>query len=210
MKKYILFILFTTLSVWSFSQENDISQIKAISSEMLNKTEKGEYAKLLDYMYPPFFELFTKEQVTEIFKMMFEGNEEFTIKIDVSNPNYTYSEIFQKEDTKYAFVGHQIKMDMNFNREDFSQEEVDLMKLAMKAQGLEVLNIVGTNVSVLSQNSVMIMINDEETDGEWKSLNYDSDNAFLYQVVPTFVLEDAKEFKENLMLQNAKQKELKK
>ncbi len=209
--KNIIIVSLIFLSVFSYSQDHakDLEEIKTLSEEVMKLTDKGEYEKVMDYMYDPFFDLFTRDEIKEFLRIIFEGNEEFRIEIDASNPNFSYSEIYKKEDTKYSFVGHSVKMKMTFLNQEIDEEDKYLMGLNMRAQGLEVLDFEGNSVTVLSNNSVMILINDKNTNGKWKSMNFDSDNAFVYQLLPTYVIEDAQKFQEKLMLQNAKKREAK-
>lgn len=212
-KKYLKLLILTLifcLNLQSFAQSNssEIKEIKTIADAMLNDVATKNYDALIDKMHPKVFSIVPKESLKEIFKSTFEGNGAVSIDLPEEKPDFKVSEIFSVNDTlSYAFISYDMNMKMTFNDQEFDEASQDIMKNIMKAKGMEVNFISSNTLDVFANNSMTIALKDKESNNQWSVLNYDPDSPLVYQILPSELLEKAKEYKQNLMLESTKKSE---
>lgn len=208
--KLLILTLIFCLNLQSFAQSNssEIKEIKTIADAMLNDVATKNYDALIDKMHPKVFSIVPKESLKEIFKSTFEGNGAVSIDLPEEKPDFKVSEIFSVNDTlSYAFISYDMNMKMTFNDQEFDEASQDIMKNIMKAKGMEVNFISSNTLDVFANNSMTIALKDKESNNQWSVLNYDPDSPLVYQILPSELLEKAKEYKQNLMLESTKKSE---
>lgn len=210
--KKIVFILFLLIGVNSFGQDEnstDIAEVKVLTEKMFEDTNNRDFDALLDASHPKLFEIVSKEQMKQVLKSTLEGNEEYSIEIPKIEPVYKLSKVFEEENDnlKYVFISYEMKMKMTFNNQEFDNESKEMMKLMMEGKGIDVEFISKSSLKMLIKNSIVIALKESATDNKWVMINYDADSPIMYRLLPTFVLESAKKYKQNLMLESKKKTE---
>ncbi|WP_452224360.1 hypothetical protein [Lacinutrix chionoecetis] len=192
----------------TFAQENTANnELNKVALEMFNNFNAKNYDALIDMTHPKLFEIVPKESMVPVIKSMLEGNADFEIEIPNEIPDYKISKIFKDEenDAEYAFLSYDMKMKMTFKNQEFDEESQEMMVKMMKVQGMEVEFISNNTLNAVIKNSITIFIKDKDTDNNWYMLNYDADSPMLFQLLSTQIIEDAKEYKQNLMLESKKE-----
>jgi|GEM_PF-928513 len=219
MKKTINYYLKTfllTVLVFGFifetnAQENQKSKkiVDSLALKMFVDTNNRDYDAIVDMMHPKVFDLVSKDIMKSTMRSMFEGTEEFSIDLPKQLPNYLISEIYTEKSRslEYAFVSYDLRMSMTFNEAEFDDEGKSMMKSMMQAKGMDIDFISDNTLKILMKDRTTILMQDNDTNNKWVMINYDPDSPLTYQVLPTSLLEKAKEFQQNLMLKRKKKEE---
>lgn len=210
-KLLIVVLLFLGSHSKGFSQDNKISKaLDTVALKMFENFNDKDYDALMDMTYLKLFEIVPKESMLSVIKAMLEGNDEFSIEIPKEIPNYKISKVFKDEEKElqYAFLSYDMKMTMIFKNQDFDDEAQEMMIKMMGVQGMEVEFISKNTLKAIIKNSITIFLKDsskgKKTDNNWYMLNYDADSPLLFQLLSTDIIEKAKEYKQNLMLESKK------
>lgn len=209
--KSLFFICFLFFYAIGFSQSNEtgVNHLDSLTQKMFTDMNNRDYDAILDMTHPKVFEIAPKESMKTVFKSMFEGTEEFSIDIPKTVPKYKISEIFksEKDSMKYAFVSYDMKMSMTFHKQEFDDASKEMMIPMMKAKGMDVTFVSSNTMDIDMKDRITILLIDNTTNNKWVMVNYDPDSPLFYQIVPTSLLESAKDYKQNLMLENKKSKD---
>jgi len=215
-RKSSLFLVtasFLFISIVAFSQSKSELQASAekTAKQMFIDTNNKNYDAVIEMTYPTLFNFVPKDQMKTLFKSMFEGNEEFTIEIPNTIPPYKVTEVIEKKEDglAYAFITYDMKMKMTFLKQSFDEESKKMMKSVMQMQGMDVSFVSNNAVDVILNDRITILIRDKETNGQWKMVNYDTNSPFLFQVLPSNILEKSKALREELLIQRKKESEKK-
>lgn len=196
-----------------FSQNtSDAIKIKAIDSltqKMFSYMIDRDFDAILDLTHPKVFEILPKESMKSVLKSTLEGNEEFSIELPNTVPDYKISELFKGEENnlEYAFVSYNLQTKMTFHKQEFDADIKDMMISMMRLKGMDVTFISDNTLNILMNNRMTIVMRDKHTDNKWVMINYDAESPLFYQVVPTVVLEKAKMYYQDLMIESKKKKE---
>lgn len=204
MKKLILLFLFIC-SGFMFAQSADQKKILEDSQAFMSMFQKKDYEGMLNLTHPAIFEKVDRKIMTDGFKALFEGNDEFRMEmIDTDKNAFSVSDIFTTQDNiKYAFSTYPMKMKMIFLKEKFDEDKKKMMMGMMEAQGMEAVFLNDTTLE-MSKQSMILALNDKTTGNTWKYLNYDEANPLYVSIVPVEIMKKAKEYYANLLI---KQKE---
>lgn len=209
--KSFLFACFIFLSATGFSQNSQETQkhLDSLTLKMFSDMNNRDYDAILEMTHPKVFEIAPKESLKTVFKSMFEGTEEFSIDVPKTIPEYKISEVFinEEDSLQYAFVSYDMKMSMTFHKQSFDDAAKEMMIPMMKAKGIDVTFLSENSMNMFMNNRITIMLKDNHTNNKWVMVNYDADSPLFYQIVPTSLLESAKEYNQNLMLESAKEKD---
>jgi hypothetical protein len=96
---------------------------------------------------------------------------------------------------------------MIFNNQEFKDEEKETMISMMNVQGMEVEFISNNSLKVFIKDNLTIILKEDSTDNKWVMINYNPDSPLTYQILSSSLLEKAKEYKQNLMLERKKKRE---
>ena len=170
MKKYLItLVLFLTVAT-GFAQ--DKKSLEARVQKMYELTVSGKFNELMDYTYPKIFEIVPKEQLTAAMQEMLKGNDEFTISILPTPPNFVFGDIKKVGSGFYTIVKHDTKMQIKFN-EPMEEEEAEMMiemfKEAMASD--DVTYNAETNSIIVLKKSEVIAAADGYTKNEWMFTN---------------------------------------
>jgi hypothetical protein len=204
-----IIFLVSNLNTFAQSKENVLKVVDSMALKMFNDMNNRDYDAILDMTHPKVFEIVPKESMKGIFKSMFEGNEDFSIEIPQTIPKYKISEIFEIEnDTlQFAFVSYDMEMNMTFNKQEFDEASKETMVSMMKTKGIDVDFVSDNTLEMLMRDRMTIILKDNSTNDKWVMINYDPDSPLFYQIVSSSLLEKAKEYNQNLMLQSKKESE---
>ncbi|MCF7560115.1 hypothetical protein L3X39_05645 [Sabulilitoribacter multivorans] len=209
--RVIAIILFVCLFKGYSQTDNndDFKEVESIAKKMFVDMNNRDYDAIIDMMHPNVFEMVPKETLKTLFKSALEGNEAYSIELPTSIPEYKVSKIFksEEENLEYSFVSYEMDMKMTFNNEEFDEEAKEMMIPMMKAQGMDVEFISNNTMSVSMKDRMTVIMKDDSTDNTWVMINYDPDSPLFYQIVPSSLIETAKEYKQNLMLESKKKRE---
>ncbi|MCJ7933751.1 MAG: hypothetical protein MUW56_08980 [Chryseobacterium sp.] len=204
MKKLVfLFLLICSGFLWA--QSADQKKILEDTRLFISLFQKKDYDGMLNMTHPAIFEKVDRKAMTDGFKKLFEGNDEFQIEmVDMDKNTFSVSDIFTAEDNiKYAFTVYPMKMKMIFLKEKFDEDKKNMMLGILVAQGMKAKFLNDTSLE-MSKLSMILALNDKTTGNSWKYLNYDEANPLYASIVPTEVMKKAKEYYANLLI---KQKE---
>lgn len=208
MNKYlILSVFFFFITSKISAQEADARlELDSLALKMFTDTNKGDFGALLDMTHPALFDLVPRETMLTIIKSTFEGTDEFSIELSKKVPEYKISAVFKDEEnnTDYAFVSYNMNMNMTFHNETFDDEAKETMINLMKLQDMHVAFISNNSLDIEMANRITIMIKDDVTNNKWALINYDPNSPLFYQILSKTVLEKAKDYYQNLMIENKK------
>ncbi len=209
-KASILFIVFA-FSTLCFAQDSDkvAKELDSVALKMFNDVNERNYDGIMDMSYPKLFEFVPREVMVNVFKSMFEGNDEFTVDIPKLIPEYEISEVFkvEKDSAEFAFINYDLKMSMTFHdiaEEGFDEEGKEMMVDMMKMQGMEAEFVSDNTIDVIMPNRMTIMVNDKLTNGNWAMINYDTNSPLFYQILSAPIVEKAKDYYQDLLIEHKK------
>ena len=196
---------FLFVTAIGFSQ----SEIDRLAKKMFVDMNNRDYDAILDMSHPKIFELVTKDQMKEVLKSTLEGNEQFSIEIPKIIPQYKISKIFKedKDNLEYAFVSYDMSMNMTFKGQTFDEEAKKLMSSSMKAQGMDTEFLSDNTVKIIMNDRITVILKGDSTENKWVMMNYDAGSPLVYQIFSSSLLEAAKKYKENLLLESKKKRE---
>ncbi|TCP26899.1 hypothetical protein EV195_102241 [Tenacibaculum skagerrakense] len=204
-KKYSFsfIICFLITSVSSFSQE-----INEIANKMFVDMNNRDYDAILDMTHPKVFDIVPKEQMKAVLKSTFEGSNEYSIDIPKQIPEFKVSKVYkeEKDNLSYAFITYNMSMTMTFHQQTFDAQTKEMMKGVMQAKDMDVTFTSDSSMSVLMNNRMTIIMKDTATENKWVMINYDPDSPLFYKILPSTLLETAKVYKQEIMLESKKKK----
>lgn len=187
----------------------DLNEVEALTKKMFEDINNRDYDAILSASHPKIFEIVPKETMKTLFTSTLEGNEEFAIDIPNLNPDYKISEIFSstQDSLKYTFVSYDMDMSMTFKKQEFGEEEKKIMINMMKAQGMDVVFTSNSSLDVSLRDKITIVLKGPSTDNRWVMMNYETNNPLIFQILPSSILENAKSYQSDLILERKKSEE---
>lgn len=191
------------------SINEDLKDVESLVQKMFVDMNNRDFDALLSMTHPKVFELLPKENMKTILKSMFEGNEDMSIEVPKLDPIYKLSEVFKgnKDNLVYAFVSYDLNMKMTFQKQEFDEEAKKMMTTTMITKGMDVEFLSNNTMSILMKDSMTIILKDDSTSNEWVMVNYDPDSPLFYQILSSDLMEKAKVYKQDLMLERKKNSE---
>ena len=203
-RAFSFLICFLVFSV-SVSSQN----IKEIAYKMFVDMNNRDYDAILDMTHPKVFEIVSKEQMKTVLKSTFEGSDELSIDFSKDIPKFKVSKIYKelKDNLQYAFITYNMLMKMTFHKQTFDTESKEMMKGVMQTKDMDVTFTSDSSMSVLMNNRMTILMKDITTNNKWVMINYDPDSPLFYRILPSTLLEAAKIYKQEVMLESKKKKQ---
>lgn len=177
MKQKITFLL-CFLLVQLTATAQDLNALKIGADKIYKATITLDYDNILNYTYPKVFDLVAKEQMKEILKNTFNGNEQMKVKLIDMAPEFSYGDIKKIGDKTFCLVTHNLAMELVMVQ-TLSEEDGKMMADMMK-ESMETNDITFNkekNAFMITKKATMIAIADASTKNEWRFLNKDKDNA---------------------------------
>ena len=200
-------LLFTSSLGFAQADSEAQAKVEQMAKQMFIDMNNRDYDAILEMSHPKMFELVPKDQVKDMFKTMFEGNEEYSIEVPKVIPKYEVSKVIQTEEESYAFVVYNMSMKMTFHKQSFNDEAKKGMKSVMSMQGIDAEFVSDNTVQMLMKDRITILIKDERTEQKWAMINYDPNTPFYAQMLSSNVLEAAKKYNEDLKIRRKKEEE---
>lgn len=201
-------ILSLVMFVNGFAQNGETisNDLDGIAKKIFMDMNNRDFDAILDMTHPKVFDFVPKDQMKTVLKSMFEGTDQFSIEIPETIPEYKLSKTFSREknNLKYAFLSYDMKMKMTFHDQEFDDDSKKMMTSAMQAKDMDVNFISNNSMDVLMNDRVTIIMKDDSTANKWVMINYDPDSPLFYQVLSSEVMEAAKAYKQDLMLESKK------
>lgn len=193
--KKLLFAFLLVYSGFILAQNADQKKILEDSQSFMAMFQKRDYDGMLDLTHPGIFEKVDRKTMASTFKNILEGNDEFKIEIiDPDKNTFSVSDIFTTtENTKYAFTTYPMKMKMTFLKEKLDDAKKNVVISMMAQQGMHAKFLDDSSLE-MSNQAMIIALNDKVTGKTWKYLNYDEANPLYVSVVPVEVMKKAKEY----------------
>ena len=206
-KFLIVIFLYLAFAPKGFSQEVEIKkELDSISRKMFEDMNNRDFDAIMDMTHPELFKLVPKESMIDLMKSMFEGTEELSILVSDEIPDYYVSSVFRDEENNsdYAFVDYDLSMTMTFHKQEFDEEAQETMVKMMKLQDMDVDFLSNNSMAVNMLNRMTIIIKDESTNNKWAMINYDPNSPLFFQILSASVLEKAKDYYQDLMIEHKK------
>jgi len=205
MRKYIaislvFWFLTTVLSINAQEVIEQDEQLESAVLRMFKAVDELDYDTIFDMSHPAIFEIAPKESLVEVFKTTFEGNEDFSMAIEKGIPEYNISSIYKQDDQSYAFVDYTMKMTMSFKKQEFDEEGKKMMSKVMEAQGMKVSFISDSDLKIVMENVLTILLQGTETNNKWVMINYQPDSPLFYNVLSKDIIEKARSYHQELLL----------
>lgn len=203
MKKFLLFfgLLFSAVV---FAQSAEQKQILKDTQSFMTFLEQKNYDKILEMSHPALTEKFEKQMLIDAFKMIFEGNDQFTMRLNpIADSAYKVSDVYKDDNSQYAFVSFPMNMEMTFKNQKFDADTKKMMVNMMEVQGMKAKFVNDSTVNI-SKLALTLALKDQSTNNRWKYINHDENNPFYATIVPVEIIKKAKSYYSDLIL---KQKE---
>ena len=98
-------------------------------------------------------------------------------------------------------------MNMTFHDQKFDEEAKKIMASTMKAQGMDIEFLSENTVKIIMNDRITVILKGDSTKNKWVMMNYDTSSPLVYQVFSTSLLETAKKYREDLLLESKKKRE---
>ena len=199
MKKF-WFLFLVLSSLLSFAQKSDNERILEDSRNLLFAIDNKDYDTVLDFTYPVVFQLASRDVLKGLFQMAFEGNEQ--LKMEFLNlksvTEFKLSEIYSSADnSKYAFVSFPMQMRMILNG-DLDKDQQSGLIQSLREQGM-IAKFENSNTIFIDKQSITVALNNSHTDGLWKYINFDENNAAFSRLIPNEVMSKLIKYNAELM-----------
>lgn len=183
--KLIINFIVAFISIQMHAQT--IEPLKEEIEKIYQATIVLDYDAILEATYPKVFDLVSKEQMKEVLKSTFNGNEGIKVKLLPTEPEFSFGEIFKIENHFFCLVNHNLSMQLVM---DEKIEDIEMMISIFKST-LETDKVTfdqSTNTFTIHKRSTMIGIYDEFTNKTWKFLNKDKNNLLANKLLSEKVI----------------------
>ncbi len=196
--KKIMYLL-VLLNVSHLFSQNEKPFLDVLTKKMFVAMAEKDYDFILDKTHPKVFSFVGKEQMKDLLKTTFEGNEDMIMDLPKKVLDYKLSAVFtgKENNLKYAFIVYDMPMKMTFKNQKFNDEEKELMKSMMESQKMEANFISDKELNILKKNSITIIMKDDETQNKWVMVNYEP-NSPMGSIIPAELLLACKEYEKSL------------
>lgn len=188
-----IFLLFGLLFFGAITAQNqDQEIILKDARESAVFLEEKDPSFYITKIHPGILKELGKEKIVESFKSLAEGTDQYKVNVMPGAPDQiTVSEIIEKNNSRYAFVIMPVEMEMTFFKKIDSKFKNDLIQ-SFAAQKITP-NFKSDDTVFFSKNSMLIAVNNRETLGEWRYLNYDPDSDLVKKIVGKEIVDQATE-----------------
>ncbi len=191
MQKITSFISFFLVAFAGFSQPD--TALNNRLQEYMRLSKDLNFEELMDYIHPSLFKLAPKEQLTEVFKKVYD-NDDMKITID-SQENRFISDLYTLNGVQYRTVDYYMVMLMKFKDESktldssFVNSMTSSLQIALpkKKVNFDALN----NQFIIKGTDVLMAIKDSQK-SNWLFLGYDTSNEMIKQLFPQELIEHFK------------------
>lgn len=193
MKKLLLLafaILFMSAS-WAQVKSGDTELDKRLS-EYMQYTEKLDFEKIMDYMYPKLFKIAPREALISVMNQTFQSKE---MKVGMKDMGIvSIEDVFASGGTEYRKVTYKMTLTMQFNDTTMTSDPqfMEMMKESMAAgfPDKEVEIDDATKTILVKGNDILFAIRD--TGKQWMFIGYKDDPNLIKIIFPKPVIDHYK------------------
>lgn len=197
MKKLAFFCLVGLALSVSVPAQGD-TEMKNRLDIFMNFNRTLNFEKMMDYIYPKVFTVAPREQLVEIFKSTFAGNDEISVEMD-SLKHGTISPLISVDKGSYHLVAYSMLIRMKVKQESGEQNGSANSRMldGLKSQYGEknVRYDQHTGKYVITVNTSMVAVKNELSPN-WTFLNFEPDHPLAAQLLDEAVTTKLKTFKE--------------
>jgi hypothetical protein len=197
MKKLAFFCLIGLVLSFSVTAQGD-TEMKSRLDIFMNFNRTLNFEKMMDYIYPKVFTIAPREQLVEIFKSTFAGNDKMSVEMD-SLRHGTISPLISVDKGSYHLVENSMLIRMKVKQETGGQNGIasSAMLDGLKSQYGEK-NVRYDQQSgkyVVTVNTSMVAVKNELSPN-WTFLNFEPEHPLAAQLLDEAVISKLKAFKE--------------
>ena len=200
MKKLAFFCLIGLVLTFSLTAQGD-TEMKSRLDIFMNFNRTLNFEKMMDYIYPKVFTIAPREQLVEIFKSTFAGNDEMTVEMD-SLKHGTISPLISVDKGSYHLIDYSMLIRMKIKKEP--GEHNGTANAAM-LEGLKshygeknVRYDQSSGKYVVTVNTSMVAVKNELSPN-WTFLNFEPEHPLAAQLLDEAVISKLKSCKEGQM-----------
>lgn len=191
-KLFVLCLLFLLSSHVTSAQADE--GMKARLDTFMQLNQSLQFDKLMDYIYPKVFTIAPREQLVQVFKESFAGNDELSMEMD-SLRTGTISTPVTIGEGSYYLISYSmlIRIKMINEKADASNSMLGLMKSQYGEDNVR--HDKATGKYVITVNTSMVAIKDALSP-QWSFLNFEPDHPLAAQLLDEAVITKLKSFTE--------------
>lgn len=123
MKKYITIIILAIGLTQSVMGQSDKQKLEGVFEEYFSKVKQKDNEQMLEYIYPKFFDYYSKGKILEAMNQM---KDDTSAKVTMDNVLITnIAEIIEIEGVKYTLLKYAFKLKMNFKPSENKESTTD-------------------------------------------------------------------------------------
>ena len=191
-KLVVLFLFILSCSLATNAQADEAMKARLDTFMKLNQALNFE--KLMDYIYPKVFTIAPREQLIQVFKESFAGNDELSMEMD-SLRTGTISKPVTIGEGSYYLIGYSmlIRIKLTNEKADAGNSMLGLMKSQYGEDNVRYDKATGK--FVITVNTSMVAIKDAQSP-QWSFLNFEPDHPLAAQLLDEAVITKLKSFTE--------------
>lgn len=171
--KKLLYLFALVFSMSASGQ--DMESLKPGVDQMIVATIGRDYETLMDLTYPKIFEFASREEYIETIKSAFD-NDMMTVRLDLSQPNYRFSDVKNVGVRKFCVVRYDSRMDMHLKNPDKEMSAMIVDGLSRSGQYKSVSYDEKKKIISVAGDAILVGVADESTQHKWKFVNYAEEN----------------------------------
>lgn len=168
MKKIIILFIFS----FSFGFSQSFEDLKLKTEAYYQASYNIEIDKIIDFTYPKFFDKYSKEQIYTLIEQGFD-NEVYRSRLVFPKVNFTFGEIKSLNKTKIARIEYKNTARITYEKKISQEDSEKIIANIIKNTNFSKATFEEKrNSFFLEGNYTLIAISDENTNFEWKFLDY--------------------------------------
>ncbi|RXK60001.1 hypothetical protein ESA94_13215 [Lacibacter luteus] len=196
MKKLVFLFLIGFLFTFSAAAQEVDAAMKSRLDTFLKLNQALDFEKLMDYIYPKVFTVAPREQLIEIFKSTFAGDDE--VKMEMDSLQYgSISPLVVVNKGSYHLIRYSMLIRMQIKQEasDAADGNTTMLNVLKSQYGAKNVRYdAASKKFVVNVNTNMVAVKDE-TSPEWTFLNFEPDHPLAAQLLDAAVISKLKTFR---------------
>lgn len=191
-KLFVLFLFMVSCSLVSNAQADEA--MKARLDTFMKLNQSLQFEKLMDYIYPKVFTIAPKEQLVQVFKESFAGNDDMSMEMDSLRTGTISSQVTIGDGSYYLICYSMlIRIKITNEKADGNNSMLGLMKSQYGEDNVRHDKATGKYVIIV--NTSMVAIKDVQSP-QWSFLNFEPDHPLAAQLLDEAVISKLKSFTE--------------
>ncbi len=191
-KLFVLCLLFLFCSHITNAQADE--EMKARLDTFMRLNQSLQFDKLMDYIYPKVFTIAPREQLVQVFKESFAGNDDLSMEMDSLRTSTISSKVIIDGGSYYLIrYSMLIRIKITNEKADAGSSMLGLMKSQYGEENVRHDKVTGKYV--VTVNTSMVAIKDALSP-QWSFLNFEPDHPLAAQLLDEAVITKLKSFPE--------------